>query len=666
MVEENIHNRIEELREKIRYHEYRYFVLDSPEISDAEFDQLVRELQKLEDKYPELITPDSPTQRVGGQPLEGFDKVEHTVPMLSLGNAFNEGELREFANRVYKLAGTSDIEFIIEHKIDGLSAILTYEDGLYTTGATRGNGVIGEDVTENIRTIRTVPLSLPEDINAEIRGEVYISKNDFEKINNKKLDQGEEPFANPRNAAAGSIRQLDPGIAAERSLSMLVYDLVRVEDHDLKTHTEAMDLLKEMGFKVNWHHKCEDIEEVIDLCNEWTEKRDELPYEIDGLVIKVNNLALREKLGSTAKSPRWAIAFKFPAQQKTTVVKNIIISVGRTGALTPTAVLEPVHLAGSTVGRATLHNEDEIKRKDVRVGDHVLVQKAGDVIPEVVKVIKDKRDGNEMVFIMPEVCPVCGAEAARAEGEAVTRCTNVTACPAQRREGIIHYISRNAMNIDGVGPALVDQLLDKGLIEDYADLYSLKMENLTPLERMGEKSARNAVEAIQESKERPLHRLVFALGIRHVGAGVARVLTGVYHSIDELSKAKLEDLEVIEEIGPVIADSIVKFFQEEHNQKVIEKLQKQGIKMSVDKDEDSVEKNEEIVGKKFVFTGGMEKFTRTEAKENVLAAGGKVSSSVSKNTDFVVAGEGAGSKLDKARNLGVTILNEDQFMEMLN
>ncbi|MFP4016852.1 MAG: NAD-dependent DNA ligase LigA, partial [Halanaerobiales bacterium] len=516
-----IKKRINNLREEIRHHEYRYYVLNSPEISDVEFDLLMRELENLEGEYPELITPDSPTQRVGGEPLDSFEKVEHTIPMLSLSNAFNDGELREFANRVYKLAGTEDIEFLIEHKIDGLSAILKYENGLLVVGATRGNGVIGENVTENIKTIRSVPLSLSEELTAEIRGEVYISKSDFEYINNKRLDEGEEPFANPRNAAAGSIRQLDPRIAAERSLSMFAYDLVSIEGREFKTHTEAMEFLKEMGFKVNWYHQCKNIEEVIYLCNQWTEKRDDLPHEIDGLVIKVNNLALRERLGNTAKSPRWAIAFKFPAQQKTTVVKDIIISVGRTGALTPTAVLDPVHLAGSTVSRATLHNEDEIRRKDVRIGDHVLVQKAGDVIPEVVKVIKEKRDGSEEIFKMPDNCPECGAEAVRQEGEAVTRCINVTGCPAQRLEGIIHYISRNAMNIDGVGPALVEQLLQNDMIEDYADLYKLKVEDLLPLERMGKKSATNAVEAIQGSKDRPMHNLVFALGIRHVGAGVA-------------------------------------------------------------------------------------------------------------------------------------------------
>lgn len=660
-----IEQEIKELREKIRYHEYRYYVLDSPEISDAEFDDLMRRLEKLEEEHPEFITPDSPTQRVGGEPLEGFRKVEHSTPMLSLGNAFNPGELKEFANRIYRLAGTDQITFVVEHKIDGLSAILTYEEGRLVLGATRGNGVVGEDVTENIRTIRAVPLKLRKDVNLEVRGEVYISKKDFEHLNERRLDKGEEPFANPRNAAAGSVRQLDPQIAASRSLSLIAYDLVHYGEGNINSHLEALELLQELGFKVNWHQRCSSIEEVISYCQEWTEKREELPFEIDGLVIKVNDLGLREKLGSTAKSPRWAIAYKFPAQQKTTTIKDIIISVGRTGALTPTAILEPVHIAGSTVSRATLHNEDEIRRKDIKIGDQVLVQKAGDVIPEVVKVIKDKRDGDETEFSMPDFCPVCGGEVVREEGEAVSRCTNVTGCPAQKREGILHFVSRNAMNIDGVGPALIDQLLEKGLIEDYADLYYLKKEDLIPLERMAEKSAENALKAIEGSKNRPLHNLFFALGIRHVGAGVARVLARVYHSVDELEEANLEELTEIDEIGPIIAESIVNFFKAEHNRKVIEKLKKAGVKLAGE-GQSKGKVIKELEGKKFVFTGGLVNLTRNEAKELVLSVGGDVSSSVSKKTDYVVVGEDPGSKYDKARELGVTILSEVEFLKLLN
>jgi len=662
--EKAIRERVEKLREEIRYHEYRYYVLDAPEISDAEFDQLMRELEKLEAEYPELISGDSPTQRVGGEPLSAFEKIEHSVPMLSLGNAFNEGELRDFAEKVYRLAGRRDLEFLVEHKLDGLTAVLRYEAGVLTLGATRGNGIVGEVVTENIRTIHSVPLKLAQPLNLEVRGEVYISKDDFQRINAERLEQGEEPFANPRNAAAGSVRQLDPRIAAARSLTMQVYDLVNVEDLELRTDTEALALLQDLGFKVNWYQSCRNLDELVEICKEWTIKREDLPYEIDGLVIKVNDLALRQEMGATARSPRWAIAYKFPGQQKTSLVKDIVITVGRTGALTPTAILEPVHIAGSTISRATLHNEDEIRRKDIRIGDHVLVQKAGDVIPEVVKVIKEKRDGSERVFQMPDKCPVCGAEAVREEGEAVLRCSNVTGCPAQLREGILHFISRDAMNIEGVGPALVDQLLEKGLLKDYADLYALREEDLLPLERMGKKSASNVIQAIGRSKERELHNLIFALGIRHVGAGVARVLAGAYKSIKELAGASREELEAIEEIGPAIAGSIVNFFREDKNLQVVEKLRQYGVKMSTDPEEEEASLVEGIAGKRFVFTGTLNNFSRTEAREKVLAAGGKVSSSVSKNTDYLVAGEGGGSKLAKARDLGVTVLTEEEFLEL--
>ena len=664
MPEKAIRERVEKLREEIRYHEYRYYVLDAPEISDAEFDQLMRELEKLEAEYPELISGDSPTQRVGGEPLSAFEKIEHSVPMLSLGNAFNEGELRDFAEKVYRLAGRRDLEFLVEHKLDGLTAVLRYEAGVLTLGATRGNGIVGEVVTENIRTIHSVPLKLAQPLNLEVRGEVYISKDDFQRINAERLEQGEEPFANPRNAAAGSVRQLDPRIAAARSLTMQVYDLVNVEDLELRTDTEALALLQDLGFKVNWYQSCRNLDELVEICKEWTIKREDLPYEIDGLVIKVNDLALRQEMGATARSPRWAIAYKFPGQQKTSLVKDIVITVGRTGALTPTAILEPVHIAGSTISRATLHNEDEIRRKDIRIGDHVLVQKAGDVIPEVVKVIKEKRDGSERVFQMPDKCPVCGAEAVREEGEAVLRCSNVTGCPAQLREGILHFISRDAMNIEGVGPALVDQLLEKGLLKDYADLYALREEDLLPLERMGKKSASNVIQAIGRSKERELHNLIFALGIRHVGAGVARVLAGAYKSIKELAGASREELEAIEEIGPAIAGSIVNFFREDKNLQVVEKLRQYGVKMSTDPEEEEASLVEGIAGKRFVFTGTLNNFSRTEAREKVLAAGGKVSSSVSKNTDYLVAGEGGGSKLAKARDLGVTVLTEEEFLEL--
>jgi len=659
MKKEEAKNKIENLRKNLRYHEHRYYVLDKPEISDAEYDEMMNELQKLENKYPEFKSPDSPTQRVGGEALDEFEKVEHKSEMLSLGNAFNAQELRDFADRIYRKTNISkkDVDFIVEHKIDGLSAILSYENGIFNLGATRGNGRIGEDVTKNLKTIGSIPLKLNEKVDLEIRGEVFIKKDDFEKLNKRRLDNDKEAFANPRNAAAGSIRQLDPSIAASRPLSFLPYSLIRYENLEISTHLEALNYMKKLGFKNNWYKKAEDIDEVIEICNEWVDKRDKLDHEIDGMVVKVNSFSLREKLGSTSKSPRWAIAFKFPAQKKTTTVEDIRISVGRTGALTPTAILSPVEVDGSTVSRATLHNEDELKRKDVRIGDKVLIQKAGDIIPEVIKVIKDKRDGSEKEFEMPDNCPVCGSEAVREEGKAVLRCTNI-ACPAQRRESILHFVSRDAMNIDGIGESLIDQFIENDLVEDYADLYFLKKEDLLPLERIAEKSANNILTAISASKDRSFNRLLYALGIRYVGQRTARLLTEKYHSISSLAKADEEDLININEIGPAIAESIVHFFSEEHNQKVIEKLRKAGIKLQ---EEASKKASDFLADKRFVFTGGLSNYTRAEASEKVRNAGGRVTSSVSSQTDYVVAGENPGSKLDKAQELGIEILDEKGF-----
>ena len=659
MKKEEAKNKIENLRKNLRYHEHRYYVLDKPEISDAEYDEMMNELQKLENKYPEFKSPDSPTQRVGGEALDEFEKVEHKSEMLSLGNAFNAQELRDFADRIYRKTNISkkDVDFIVEHKIDGLSAILSYENGIFNLGATRGNGRIGEDVTKNLKTIGSIPLKLNEKVDLEIRGEVFIKKDDFEKLNKRRLDNDKEAFANPRNAAAGSIRQLDPSIAASRPLSFLPYSLIRYENLEISTHLEALNYMKKLGFKNNWYKKAKDIDEVIEICNEWVDKRDKLDHEIDGMVVKVNDFTLREKLGSTSKSPRWAIAFKFPAQKKTTTVEDIRISVGRTGALTPTAILSPVEVDGSTVSRATLHNEDELKRKDVRIGDKVLIQKAGDIIPEVIKVIKDKRDGSEKEFEMPDNCPVCGSEAVREEGKAVLRCTNI-ACPAQRRESILHFVSRDAMNIDGIGESLIDQFIENDLVEDYADLYFLKKEDLLPLERIAEKSANNILTAISASKDRSFNRLLYALGIRYVGQRTARLLTEKYHSISSLAKADEEDLININEIGPAIAESIVHFFSEEHNQKVIEKLRKAGIKLQ---EEASKKASDFLADKRFVFTGGLSNYTRAEASEKVRNAGGRVTSSVSSQTDYVVAGENPGSKLDKAQELGIEILDEKGF-----
>lgn len=665
MVKEKIKKRVKELREEIRKHEYKYYVLDNPEIADYEYDQLMKQLKELEEKFPELKTEDSPTQRVGGEPRDEFKRVEHSTQVLSLDNAFGKEELKDFDDRVKRNLSTDNYEYIVEHKIDGLSAILRYEDSTLDIGATRGNGRVGEDVTHNLRTINSIPLKLRQkNIDLQVRGEVFIKKQDFRELNKKREEKEKNLFANPRNAAAGSIRQLDPRIAADRPLSFIAYDLVEFEDSqkEILSHLEALNFLKELGFNINWYQKCKNIEEVIKICEEWEEKREEIDFEIDGMVIKINRLSLREKLGSTSKNPRWAIAYKFPAQQKTTKVKNIEVTVGRTGALTPNAVLEPVFLDGSTVSRATLHNADEVERKDVRINDTVLVQKAGDVIPEVVKVIKEKRTGNEIEFEIPEKCPVCGEEVFREEDEAVTRCTNIS-CPAQRKESVLHFVSRDAMDIEGVGPSLVDQLLNNDLIEDYADLYYLKKEDLIKLERMAEKSSKNVIEAIEASKERELNRLIYALGIRHVGSNTSRILTENFHSIDNLKSADKEELVNINEIGPVMAESIVNFFKSEHNINVLKKLRDANVKM--EKTESQEEKTQHLKEKSFVFTGALERYTRKEASDLVRKYGGVVKSSVSSKTSYLVVGDNPGSKYEQAQDLDIEILDEDEFIELL-
>ena len=661
LTKEKAEKKIKALREKIREHEYKYFVLDDPSISDAEFDQLMQKLIKLEAEFPELITEDSPTQRVGGEVLDEFKKVEHSSTMLSLDNAFAAEDLRDFDQRVQKNLEGEDYQYVVEHKIDGLSAVMRYRNGSFELGATRGNGEVGEDITKNMKTIRSLPLKIEEKGEMELRGEIYLPKSEFQRLNEERLANDKAPFANPRNAAAGSVRQLDSRVAAERSLSILVYDLISHSDREFETHLEVFSYLKEQGFKVNWHQSAADIEAVIKICEQWQEDRESLDFEIDGLVIKINKLALREKLGSTARSPRWAIAYKFPAQQKTTKIKDIEISLGRTGALTPTAILEPVQLAGSTVSRATLHNEDEIKRKDIRIGDTVLVQKAGDVIPEVVKVIKEERDGSEEEFEMPESCPVCGGEVIRADGEAVSRCTNIS-CPAQRKESILHFVSRDAMNIDGVGPALIGQLLENNLIEDYADLYFLKKAHLKDLDRMGEKSSQNVIEAIEASKEREFFRVLYALGIRHVGLGAARILAENFNSIEELKAASAEELEAIDEIGPVIAESIIGFFEERQNRDLLSRLKQADIRLEKEKEQ---QKEKFLAGLKFVFTGSLNNYTRSEVKDLVEKAGGRAVSSVSSKTDYLVIGDNPGSKYEKAQELGVEILSEAEFKDMI-
>jgi len=668
---ENIFKKIEKLREEIRNHNHRYYVLNDPIISDAEYDQLMKELTELEKNYPQYITPDSPTQRVGVEPVPEFATVKHITPMLSLSNAFSDEELIAFDQRIKKLVPEQKIEYVVELKIDGLAIALVYENGIFIRGATRGDGVTGEEITPNLRTIKTIPLKLfGKDIPSllEVYGEVYMKKSDFKKLNEGRMKSGESLFANPRNAAAGSVRQLDPRITAQRHLDIFVYRATFPENpKKFLTHIEVLNYLKKVGFKVNPEIKlCGDIKEAINYCHQWIEKREKLDYEIDGMVIKVNSLIMREKLGSTTRSPRWAIAYKFPAQQTTTRIKDIIVQVGRTGALTPVAILNPIKISGSVVQRATLHNEDEIRRKDIRIGDTVLVQKAGEVIPEVVKVIKEKRTGKEKEFIMPSKCPVCGGKVYRPEGEAISRCVNIS-CPAQVKEKIRHFVSRDAMDIEGLGPAIIDQLVEKKLVRNIADLYFLKRNELISLERMAEKSADNLLRAIKESKERPLFRLIYGLGIRYVGVHTSEVIARYYPTLDKFKKASLEELIEIDEIGPKIAESIILFFKEKENLFFIERLRDAGLNFG--REEEAIQKEKEslpLKGKQFVLTGALKEFTRNQAKEIISKLGGRITGSVSKKTDYVIAGEDPGSKYQKAQELGVTIINEEEFKKMIN
>lgn len=656
--------RAEELRREIERHNYNYYVLDNPTITDAAFDKLMRELSRLEEQHPWLVTPDSPTQRVGGKPREGFAQVRHLASMLSLGNAFAEGELRDFDRRVRQSLPGEKVEYVAELKIDGLAVSLLYENGLLVRGATRGDGEYGEDITPNMRTVRAVPLRLKEKVPLlEVRGEVFMPKDAFARLNEAREESGEQLFANPRNAAAGSLRQLDPGITSSRHLSIFVYALGQAEGLNINTHHGVLEWLKAQGFKVNPHYRLlPEIDEVLGYCQEWRQDRFNLPYATDGVVIKVNSLDQQARLGATMKSPRWAIAWKYPPEQARTVVKDIIIRVGRTGVLTPTAILNPVRLAGTTVTKATLHNEDIIREKDIRLGDTVLVHKAGDIIPEVLEVIKEVRTGNETPFAMPESCPDCHRPVLRAEGEAAVRCLN-PACPSRLREGLIHFVSRNAMDIAGLGPAVLAQLVFSGLVRDAGDLYKLQQEELVKLERMGEKSARNLLKAIEESKKNPLYRLLFALGIRHVGERAAKILAGRYGSMDRIASADPDDLVQIPEIGPKIAESISEYFSQEQNRKLLEKLARLGLNMS--SPEEEVSGPAPLEGKTVVLTGALKNYTRQEAGEIVEKLGGRVSSSVSKKTDLVVAGEEPGSKYQKAVQFNVRIMDEEAFEALL-
>ncbi len=653
-----------ELQRRLEYHSYRYYVLDDPEISDAEYDALLRQLEALEARFPELVSPQSPTQRVGGQPLPGFETVTHRIPMLSLSNAHSFDELKEFDLRIKRALPDEQVTYVAEPKIDGLAVSVLYEDGAFVQGATRGNGQQGENITQNLRTVKSLPLRLRPGAPAvfEARGEAYMSREAFSRLNSGRSERGEQLFANPRNAAAGSLRQLDPKVTAHRDLDIFLYSLGYTEGVGVSSHWEALQLLRDLGLRVNpLVRQCAGITQVLEFCEEIGRLRPELPYDIDGVVVKVDSLAQQARLGFTAKSPRWAIAFKFPPEEATTVVRDITVQVGRTGALTPLAILEPVTVAGSTVSRATLHNEDIVRQKDIRIGDTVVIRKAGDVIPEVVKPVTAKRTGAEQVFTMPTVCPACGAEAYRAPGEAVTRCIG-SQCPAQLLEGLSHFASRDAMDIEGMGPAIVTQLVEAGMIKSPADIYGLSLEQLVTLERMGQKSAENLLGAISRSKNAGLARVVFALGIRLVGAGAARDLADHFGSMDRVISASTQELTAVPAVGEKIAASVKEYFSEPQNLELVQRLKAAGVEMTQERTQEQVSLDNPLNGKTVVVTGTLETLSRKEAQELVRSLGGKVTSSVSKKTDYVVVGDNPGSKHDKAVELGITIWDEEEFL----
>jgi DNA ligase (NAD+) len=668
--QQTIERELGALREEIRHHEELYYVYDNPEISDVEYDRLLARLQELEAAHPELIAPDSPTQRVGGRPAEGFEEYVHRRPMLSLDNSYNIDDLRAFDERCRKLADGRSIEYVAELKIDGLSISLHYEDSVLVRGVTRGDGRRGEDVTQNARTIRSVPLKLRAAAGqaareVEVRGEAYLSRSVFERINAEREEADEARFANPRNAAAGTIRQLDPRIVAARRLDMFAYDLITGERKPFATHWDALDWLERAGFRVNPNRAlCASIDEVIDFCNQMELKRDELGYEIDGVVVKVNSTALQDEFGATTKAPRWAIAYKYPARQATTQVLSIVVQVGRTGALTPVANLAPVQLAGTTVARATLHNEDEIHRLDVREGDWVLIEKSGEIIPKVIKVVESRRTGQERPYAMPQACPVCGGLISRPEGEVVARCVAAD-CAAQLKARLLHYASRRAMRIEGLGEALVEQLVEKRMVRDVGDLYGLKLEEVAALDRMAEKSASNLLAQIEASKSRELQNLVYGLGIRHVGERMAGILARSFRSLARLGTATVEELDDVYEIGLIVAQSVRDWFDDAGNLALCQRLSAAGVRTELEGG--TVETHDEaFAGKQFVLTGKMETLTRDEARALIEARGGRVTSSVSKKTDYVVAGEDAGSKLDKAEALGLRVIDEAALKGMLD
>jgi len=668
MAKATVAAQIEKLREKLRYHEHRYYVLDDPEISDAEFDRLLRQLQELEAAHPELVTPDSPTQRVGGQPREGFVPVGHRRPMLSLENATSYEELGEFDRRARELAGRDTVAYVTEHKFDGLSLSLQYEDGVLARGVTRGDGATGEDVTPNVKTIRSVPLSvdaallkklgLPRAF--EVRGEVIMTNKAFQELNRQQEEKGEKLFANPRNAAAGAVRVLDPGITASRRLDFYAYLLLGEGRAPLKRHSESLEALAKLKFKVcpDWE-RCAALEEVTRYCERWETRRDKLAYQIDGIVVKVDDTALWEELGFTARAPRWAVAFKYAARQETTVVRDIRVQVGRTGTLTPVADLEPVAVGGVTVSRSTLHNLDEIDRLNVHVGDTVLIERAGEVIPHVVKVVKHGQE--EKKFRMPEKCPECGSRIHKAEDEVAYRCVNA-GCPAKRKESLLHFAGRHAMNIDGLGDKLVDQLVERGIVKDVADLYRLDLETLAGLERMAEKSAQNLLEEIETSKKNSLARLIYALGIRFVGERTGQLLAEHFGALDKLAQASREELTQVHEVGPKVAESIAEFFSEKANRDLLKRLRQAGLTFE---EKRAKPKGTQLAGKTFVLTGTLERWSREEARALIESLRGKVTDSVSKKTSYLVVGAEPGSKLDKARALGVATLDEKAFARLV-
>lgn len=657
--------RLDELKAEIEKYNYHYYVLDNPLITDADYDALYRELVEIENKFSSLVTQDSPTQRVGGKPLEGFEIITHRIPLFSIDNAMNLEELEEFINKVYRWLDKKDIEFVTELKIDGLATALTYENGIFTRGATRGDGITGEDISENLKTIKTIPLCLispnPPKL-VEVRGEVYMPIESFNALNAERKNMEEPLFANPRNAAAGSMRQLDPSIPAKRDLDIFIYTgyVFDAENLNIPTHYDMFEFLKKSGFKINPNIKlCKNIDEIKEYCNLWQANRHQLPYDIDGIVIKVNSFYLQQELGFTAKSPRFAIAYKFLPETAITVINDIIVQVGRTGTLTPVALMEPVLLAGSKISRATLHNMDELERKDIRINDTVLIQKAGEIIPEVIKVVKEKRTGNEIPFNAPIKCPVCGTQVIKSADEIALRCPNIN-CSGQIKERILHFVSRKAMDMEGIGEALVDQLLIRNMVQTPADLFFLRKGDFLLLERMGNKSANNVVNAIDKARKRPLTRLIYALGIRYVGRETAEILASYYISLQKLKTAKNEDLLKIGGIGKKIANSIVEFFTAPQTEGLINKLIEANVKIEDEKQD----KDLKFIGKRFVLTGTLSSMTRMEAGDKIKALGGLFSDTVSKNTDFVIVGINPGSKLVKAQNYKIPVISEEEFLKM--